>query len=59
LLDSTAKEKSNGQVFKVCWLHFTGKVDESKITSVNFFSEFCIPKIIQIGLLLTELFQKK
>ena len=40
---------------EVQWRHFSGVVDRFKNTYVEFFSGFCVPKIIQIGLFFMEL----
>jgi len=37
-------------------LHFTGEVDKSETAYFKFI--FCVPKIIQIGSFLAELFKK-
>jgi len=44
---------------KVQWLHFTGVVDKVVDCLCQFFSQFCMPKIIKIGLFLTELLKSK
>jgi len=43
---------------KVKWLHLTGEVDKSVRYSRQIFPGFNVPKIIKIGLFLTELFKK-
>ena len=43
---------------KVKWLQYRGKVGKCKSFRCQIFSGFNTPKIIKIGLFLTELFKK-